>query len=197
MKKHLILTVILAVLLVGVPAYAATPLETIKVNVNKVLEVLRDPSLKGESTKEIKKEKLRAVYYKMFDETELSKRSLSRNWKKLTPAQQEEFVRLFHQILENTYADRILAYKNEKISFDRESLITSKQAEVFTRFFTASAEIPINYRLLLVNGNWKVYDIVIENVSLVQNYRTQFNDILSKNPPERLLETLRKKVKQS
>ncbi|HOO40547.1 MAG TPA: ABC transporter substrate-binding protein [Syntrophales bacterium] len=197
MKKHLILTVILAVLLVGVPAYAATPLETIKVNVNKVLEVLRDPSLKGESTKEIKKEKLRAVYYKMFDETELSKRSLSRNWKKLTPAQQEEFVRLFHQILENTYADRILAYKNEKISFDRESLITSKQAEVFTRFFTASAEIPINYRLLLVNGNWKVYDIVIENVSLVQNYRTQFNDILSKNPPEKLLETLRKKVKQS
>jgi phospholipid transport system substrate-binding protein len=133
----------------------------------------------------------------MFDETELSKRSLSRNWKKLTPAQQEEFVRLFHQILENTYADRILAYKNEKISFDRESLITSKQAEVFTRFFTASAEIPINYRLLLVNGNWKVYDIVIENVSLVQNYRTQFNDILSKNPPEKLLETLRKKVKQS
>ena len=197
MKKHLILTVILAVLLVGVPAYAATPLETIKVNVNKVLEVLRDPSLKGESTKEIKKEKLRAVYFKMFDETELSKRSLSRNWKKLTPAQQEEFVRLFHQILENTYADRILAYKNEKISFDRESLITSKQAEVFTRFFTASAEIPINYRLLLVNGNWKVYDIVIENVSLVQNYRTQFNDILSKNPPEKLLETLRKKVKQS
>jgi len=97
----------------------------------------------------------------------------------------------------NTYADRILAYKNEKISFDRESLITSKQAEVFTRFFTASAEIPINYRLLLVNGNWKVYDIVIENVSLVQNYRTQFNDILSKNPPEKLLETLRKKVKQS
>ncbi len=197
MKKHLILTALLAVFLFSVPAYAATPLETIKLNVNKVLEVLRDPALKGQAAKETKKERLRAVYYKMFDEMELSKRSLSRNWKKLTPEQQKEFVRLFHQILENTYADRILAYKNEKISFDRESMVSKTQAEVFTRFFTASAEIPINYRLIMVDGNWKVYDIVIENVSLVQNYRTQFNDILSKNSPEKLLETLRKKVNQS
>jgi len=197
MKKHLILTAILAVILFSVPVYAATPLETIKVNVNQVLEVLRDPALKGQAAKETKKERLRAVYYKMFDEMELSKRSLSRNWKKLTPEQQQEFVRLFHQILENTYADRILAYKNEKISFDRESRVSPTQAEVFTRFFTSSAEIPINYRLTLVGGNWKVYDIVIENVSLVQNYRTQFNDILSKNPPEKLLDILRKKVKQS
>ena len=195
MKKHLVLVIILIVFLFSMPAYAATALETIKVNVNKVLEVLRDPALKGDAAKELKKEKLRQVYFKMFDELELSKRSLSRNWKKLDAAQQQEFTQLFHQILENTYADRILAYKNEKISFDKESMLTPTQAEVYTRVNTISAEIPINYRLILVGDNWKVYDVVIENVSLVQNYRTQFNDILSKNTPEKLLEILRKKVK--
>jgi phospholipid transport system substrate-binding protein len=196
MKKHLILGIILTVFLFCVPAYAGTALETIKVNVNKVLEVLRDPALKGDSAKELKKEKLRLVYFKMFDEVELAKRSMSRNWKMLNTTQQQEFIQLFHQILENTYADRILSYKNEKISFDKESQLTSTQAEVSTRVITSSAETPINYRLILGGGEWKVYDVVIENVSLVQNYRTQFNDILSKNTPEKLLEILRKKVKE-
>jgi phospholipid transport system substrate-binding protein len=196
MKKHLILGIILTVFLFSAPAFAGPALETIKVNVNKVLEVLRDPALKSASAKELKKERLRLVYFNMFDEVELSKRAMSRNWKKLNTAQQQEFIHLFHQILENTYADRILAYRNEKISFDKESLLTPTQAEVFTRVNTSSAEIPINYRLILVRDNWKVYDVVIENVSLVQNYRTQFNDILSKNTPEQLLEILRKKVKE-
>lgn len=195
MKKHLILGIILIVFLFCAPAHAGIALETIKVNVNKVLDVLRDPALKGDSAKELKKEKLRLVYFKMFDEVELAKRSMSRNWKRLNTAQQQEFIQLFHQILENTYADRILSYKNEKISFDKESQLTPTQAEVSTRVITASAETPINYRMILLGENWKVYDVVIENVSLVQNYRTQFNDILSKNPPDKLLEILRKKVK--
>jgi phospholipid transport system substrate-binding protein len=196
MKKHLIVGIILTVLLFCVPAYAGPALETIKVNVNKVLEILRDPALKGNSAKAVKKERLRAVYFKMFDEVELSKRSMSRNWKKLNTTQQQEFIDLFHQILENTYAERILTYKNDKISFDKESILTPTQTEVFTRVATSSAEIPITYRLMLIRENWRVYDVVIENVSLVQNYRTQFNDILSKNPPEKLLEILRKKVKE-
>jgi phospholipid transport system substrate-binding protein len=74
-------------------------------------------------------------------------------------------------------------------------MLSATQAEIQTKIVTASKEIPINYRVILKEGNWKVYDIVIENVSLVLNYRTQFNDILSKNSPEHLLETLREKVK--
>jgi phospholipid transport system substrate-binding protein len=74
-------------------------------------------------------------------------------------------------------------------------MISGNQAEVRTRVVTASREIPITYRVILKDGTWKVYDVVIENVSLVQNYRTQFNDILAKNSPEQLLEILRKKVK--
>jgi phospholipid transport system substrate-binding protein len=195
MKLRYLFVAMVIALLWAAPSYATTSLETVKINVNKVLDVLRDPALKGEAAKELKKEKLRAVYFNMFDELELSKRSLSRNWKKLNPDQQKEFTKLFHEILENTYADRILAYKNEKILFDKESPISPNQTEVYTRIITSSAEIPINYRLLLVNDTWKVYDVVIENVSLVQNYRTQFNDILAKDTPEKLLEILRKKAK--
>ena len=195
MKLRHIFIAVLMVLLCVLPVSAATPLETTKINVNKVLDILRDPALKGEAAKELKKEKLRNVYFAMFDEVELSKRSMSRNWKLLNAEQQKEFIQLFHQLLENTYADRILAYKNEKILFDKESSLTATQAEVTTRIITASAEIPINYRLILNNNQWKVYDVIIENVSLVQNYRTQFNDILAKNTPDKLLEILRKKVK--
>ena len=195
MKKTVIVTVILIALVLSSAAYAATPLETLKSNVNRVLDILRDPALQGKASTEIKKEKLRAVYYNMFDEYELSRRCLSRNWVKLTGDQQKEFVHLFHQILENTYSDRILAYKDEKIVFDKESTLSPTQSEVYTRVITASSEVPIFYRLILVDGNWKVYDVVVENVSLVQNYRSQFNEILAKNTPEKMLEILRNKLK--
>ena len=84
---------------------------------------------------------------------------------------------------------------NEKIFFDREITASGSQAEVQTRIVTSSKEIPISYRVILKGSDWKVYDVVIENVSLVMNYRTQFNDILAKNTMEQLLETLRTKVK--
>jgi phospholipid transport system substrate-binding protein len=131
----------------------------------------------------------------MFDEVELSKRTLTRNWNKLNDVQRQEFVQLFHQVLEKAYVDRILSYTNEKVVFYKENTISKNQVEVQTKIITSSKEIPITYRAILVNGTWKVYDVVIENVSLVMNYRTQFNEILVKNTPEQLLEILRKKVK--
>jgi phospholipid transport system substrate-binding protein len=184
------------VLLVSFPAWAGAPLDTVKLNVNKGLEVLRDPKLKPESAKETKKEKLRLIYNNLFDDVEMGKRTLSRNWNSLNTAQRQEFVKLFRQVLEKAYVDRILDYKDEKIVFDKETLLSDTQAEVQTRVITsANKEIPIVYRTILKDGSWRVYDVVIENVSLVLNYRTQFNDILAKNSPEHLLETLRQKVK--
>ena len=106
-----------------------------------------------------------------------------------------EFVNLFEQVLEKSYIDKILDYSNEKVDFYKESMLSDNQAEIQTKIITASKEIPIFYRMILKDGKWKVYDVVVENVSLVQNYRTQFNDILAKDPPEKLLEILRKKVK--
>jgi phospholipid transport system substrate-binding protein len=163
--------------------------------VNKVLDVLRDPKLKSSASKEIKKEKLRVIYKDMFDEIEFSKRTLVRNWNNFSPAQRVEFVNLFEQVLENSYADKILDYTNERVEFYKENKLSDTQVEVQSKIITASKEIPIFYRMILKDGKWKVYDVVVENVSLVQNYRTQFNDILAKDKPEKLLETLRKKVK--
>jgi phospholipid transport system substrate-binding protein len=179
----------------SLPAYAGPPLDTVQANVNKVLEVLRDPKLKAASAKEIEKEKLRLIYERMFDDVELSKRTLARHWNSMNVAQRKEFVLLFRQVLEKAYIDKILAYTNEKIVFDREIMISETQAEIQTQVITSSKEIPIFYRVILKNGAWKVYDVVVENVSLVLNYRTQFNDILAKDTPEQLLEILRKKVK--
>ncbi len=187
---------ILMLLLFALPVYAGAPLDTVQTNVNKVLEVLRDPKLKADSAKEIKKEKLRAIYSQMFNEVELAKRTLARNWGKLNPPQQEEFTRLFRQVLEKAYIDKILAYTDEKIVFSREVALSSDQAEVQTKIVTASREIPISYRVILKNDAWKVYDVVVENVSLVQNYRSQFNSLLANNTPDHLLEILRKKVQE-
>jgi phospholipid transport system substrate-binding protein len=195
MKRLFVGLSILMLFLISLPVYAGAPLDAVKINADKVLDILRDPKLKAASAKEMKKDKLRAVYVNMFDEVELSRRSLGMNWNKLNTAQRQEFVKLFEQVLEKAYADRILSYTNEKIEFTKESMISGNLAEVRTKVITASKEIPIYYRVILKNGAWKVYDVTIENVSLVQNYRTQFSDILAKNTPEQLLEILRKKVK--
>jgi phospholipid transport system substrate-binding protein len=196
MKRTIAVFTIIVILLFSLPIYAGAPLDTVQVNVNKVLEVLRDPKLKAASAKAIEKEKLRLIYERMFDDVELSKRTLARNWNSMNVAQRQEFVVLFRQVLEKAYIDKILAYTDEKIVFDRETMVSGTQAEIQTKIVTSSKEIPIAYRVLLKDGVWKVYDVVIENVSLVLNYRTQFNDILAKKSPEQLLEILRNKVKR-
>ncbi len=195
MKRQLAALGILMLLVFALPVYAGVPLDTVQKSVNKVLDVLRDPKLKADSAKEMKKEKLRIIYKSMFDEIEFSKRTLAKNWSKLNAAQQKEFVDLFEQILEKSYIDKILSYTNEKIEFYKENMNSETQAEIQTKIVTSSKEIPIFYRVIKKDNVWKVYDVVVENVSLVQNYRTQFNDILTKNTPEQLLEILRKKVK--
>ena len=195
MKRYFIGLSILMFFLSTLPVYAGAPLDTVQTNVNKVLDVLRDPKLKAESAKEIKKEKLETIYKQMFDEVELSRRTLGGNWTKLDPAQQQEFIQLYRQILEKAYIDKILSYTNEKIVFSKENMLSNNQAEIQTNVITSSQEIPIFYKVILKDRIWKVYDVVVENVSLVQNYRSQFNSILAKNTPDQLLEILRKKVK--
>ncbi len=196
MKRLFMNVIFLLLLLLPSSVFAGVPLDTVQVNVNKVLEVLRDPALKPVSAKAVKKEKLRVIYERMFDEVELSRRALARHWSSLNAAQRQEFVHLFRQVLENAYIDKILSYTNEKIVFDRERMLSANQAEVTTRIVTSSKTIPITYRVIQKGGIWKVYDVVVENVSLIQNYRTQFNEILNGQKPEQLLQTLRKKVKE-
>jgi phospholipid transport system substrate-binding protein len=194
MRNLVVGATVLMLLATSPGAYAASAFETLKTDVHEVLAVLRDPNLKAPSAKKLREEKILAVVEPMFDELELSRRSLARNWEKFTSDQQGEFVMLFRKVLENAYLDKILAYTDEKVLFDKEITLSPDRAEVETRIVTASKEIPITYRLILKNGRWKVYDVVIEGVSLVQNYRSQFNELLVRNSPEEVLGMLRKKV---
>jgi len=195
MKKRIVLPAIILILALSLPVYAGAPTDAVEKTVNRVLDVLKDPKFKGPSAKQVKAEKLRVIYKDMFDEMEFSKRTLARNWNKFTPEQRKEFVDLFEQVLEKAYMDKILDYSNEKVVFHKEDAISDKQVEVSSKIITSTNEIPIIYRVINKDGKWKVYDVVVENVSLVQNYRTQFNDILASGTPEQLLSTLRKKVK--
>jgi phospholipid transport system substrate-binding protein len=194
MKNCIVQTALILCLIFPVSAFAGVPLETVKGYADKVLDVLRDPGLKPESAKKVKKDKLRAISEKMFDFTELSRRTLAQNWSKFNPEQQKEFIELYTSLLEDAYANKIIAYTDEKIVFSKEVMLTEKTVEVRSTVLRKNEEIPIYYRVILKDGSWRVYDVVVQGVSLINNYRSQFKEILVNKPPESLLETLRKKV---
>lgn len=194
MKKQLCGVLLILGLIFPLGVYSGVPLEMVKGQINRVFEVLRNPTLKGEAGKRAKKEKIRSISEEIFDFTELSRRSLGQNWNKFSPDQQKEFTKLYKSLLEEAYADKITSYTDEKVIFKREITLSEKTVEVETTIVTKTSEVPINYRVIEKEGQWKVYDVVIEGVSLVSNYRTQFREILANKTPEDLLETLRKKV---
>jgi phospholipid transport system substrate-binding protein len=186
--------ILLSVLMIPFPAFAGVALDTVKANVNGVLDVLRDPKLQGESGKKAKEQRVEMAAEKLFDFVELSKRTLGVNWNKFNPDQRKEFVRLFQSVLKDAYVDKITAYTNERVNFTREVPLSETTVEVQSVVVTKGGETPIYYRVMKEEADWKVYDVVIEGVSLIGNYRTQFREILANDPPEKLLETLRKKV---
>jgi phospholipid transport system substrate-binding protein len=194
MKKTLIGSMLLIWLMAPLFAFAGVPLDTVKANANSVLEVLRDPKLKGEVGRKVKEQRIQAAAEKLFDFVELSKRTLGLSWNNFTPEQRKEFVQLFEGILKDAYVDKILAYSNEQINFTKEVPLSETTVEVDSVVVTKGAQVPINYRVIKKDNEWRVYDVVIEGVSLINNYRTQFREILGNNPPEKLLETLRKKT---
>ena len=194
MKRLFVGWSLLAVLVLPLCAYGGVPLSTVEERVNHVLAVLRAPDLKTDSAKAVKKKKIRSISDNMFDYVELAKRTLGRNWKKLNVDQRKEFTYLYREILEKAYFEKILAYRDQKVVFNKETMLSKDKAEVQSSVITASKEIPIHYRLRVKNGDWRVYDIIIEGVSLVRNYRNQFKKILANNSPEKLLEVLRKKA---
>jgi len=171
----------------------ATALEVVKTDVNKVLDAMRNPALKGEGGLKEKQEKIREAAGNLFDFVELSKRTLGATWNSFTPDQRKEFVSLYRSVLEDAYIDKITAYTNETVSFIKEISLSETTSEVDSIVAAKGGDIPINYRVIKRGSTWKVYDVVIEGVSLIGNYRSQFREILGNNPPEVLLERLRKK----
>lgn len=175
------------------PALADPPLAVVKANVTEVLKVLREEFPDKAEKNALKRGRVWDIANRMFDFRELSRRTLGKNWAQLTAQQQDEFTDLFSTHLGNVYMDRILAYTDEKVVFDRERKKRNR-ALVYSRVITNAAEIPINYSMIEKGGAWRVYDVVIEGVSLVSNYRSQFTEILQKEGPDHLIGVLRKKV---
>ena len=198
MNKRISAGVLILAFLLVIPlqAYAATPKETVETGVNKVLKTLSDPAFKAKS-KEQKITTISDEIESVFDFKELSRRTLGREWKKFNAEQQSEFVKLFKKLLQGVYADRLLAYSDQKVIFDKEIMLKKGRAEVQSYLQTSDgSKIPLFYRLTNKSGSWKVYDMVIEGISMVKNYRTQFKDILANGSPDKLLEILRDKTKQ-
>ena len=197
MRRMLPGLLILIVLLSPLQAEAGVPLDTVKGHVNNVLSVLRDPAMQDEANKEAKQKKIESIADQMFDYVALSRLTLGKSWKEFKPEQKKEFVSLYRTILEKAYMDKILSYTDEEVIFDKELMLSEKKAEVQTKIISKGTEIPIFYRVYLKDGQWRVYDVIIEGISLIKNYRTQFREILANNPPEEVLKILREKTSKA
>ena len=192
--KVIILLVVLLILPLQVLAGGAK--DTVEVQIKKMLATMQTPEFKG-MQKDAKLTEISNIINEVFDWQELSQRTLGREWKKFSPDQQKEFVTLFEELLKGIYADRILAYTQEKIEFGKETELKKGRVEVESYIITTdNKKVPLFYRMTDKSGQWRVYDVVIEGVSMVKNYRGQFRQILSKKKPEDLLQTLRDKVKE-
>ena len=167
-------------------ALAGPATDTLSTSVDRIITLLADPAYKASATRPAMRAKLIAAIGEIFDMKELSRRALGPEWNKFSPEQQERFVTAFGRLLENTYLDKIESYTDEKVQYLKEQDLGSDKAEVATKVVGKGKEIPISYRLMDRSG-WKVYDVVIEGVSLVQNYRSQFGQILMNESPDALI----------
>jgi phospholipid transport system substrate-binding protein len=175
-------------------AVAGLPTDQIKSTVEKALVVLQDLRLKPPAKLKERRDQLRQILFARFDFTEMAKRALGSNWRRRTPQEQEEFVQLFTYVLERAYAEIIESYTDEKIVYVNER-IDGTYADVGSRILTSKGEeYSINYKAHLISNEWKVYDVVAENTSLVNNYRSQFNRVIANASYEELVRRLRDKV---
>ena len=189
-------TVGLAILLLVQPVWVAAgvPGDQVHQTTDKLLAILKDPQLKGESKKNERRDKLKELIYQRFDFTEMARRSLGSEWRRRSPEEQKEFVKLFTGLLERTYLDNIESYNGEKFQYLKEQE-DNNHAQVDTKIIdNKGQEFSINYRLHKVNGDWKVYDVVIEDISLVNNYRSQFNRVLATSSYEELVNRMKGKT---
>jgi phospholipid transport system substrate-binding protein len=189
------LAAVLLPVLVSTRALSAanSPMDQIRAAVEKVLTVLNDPNLKAEGRKAERRAQLKQIIYPKFDFQEMAKRSLGSQWQRRTPEEQREFTDVFTLLLEKAYVDQIESYNGEKVRYGRQNQ-EGNLAEVDTKIVNKKGEeFSVDYKLHLVEGDWKVYDVVIENISLVNNYRSQFSRVLAKSSFEELLRTMKEK----
>jgi phospholipid transport system substrate-binding protein len=186
-------------LLVSTPSrvQAGEPQEKVRETVDAVLAVLQDKSMQGQENTEKRREKMRQAVFQRFGFEEMAQRALGQHWPKRTPAEKKEFVALFSDLLERSYINKIESYTGEQQVLYTKETIDKDYATVRTEIVAKrDANVEVLYQLLRRNGAWQVYDVVIEGVSLVNNYRTQFNNIISHESYEALVKKLKLKLEQ-
>ena len=197
MRRLVVGALITALVLVGGrAALAGAPTDQLKTAIDRILAVVQDPALGQPSKAEERRHKIRAIADEIFDWQETGKRALARHWQGRSPSEREEFSALFADLLERSYVSKIEAYSGEKILYGEEA-VDGEQATVRTKLVTKSGtQIPIDYRMQKVADRWRVYDVLIENVSLVGNYRSQFNRIIQQSGYPDLVRRLKTKQEE-
>ncbi len=167
--------------------------KAVKTTIDEAVAILEDPALKKPERREERRRMLIDVIGARFDFEEMAKRTLGREWKPLSEPQRREFVDLFTALLVRSYSGRIEGYSGEQVEYLNERT-KGDYAEVRTRVVSGKVEIPLSYRMINRSGNWRVYDVVADGVSLVRNYRSQFSKILDSESFDALLSKMREKV---
>jgi phospholipid transport system substrate-binding protein len=192
-RGWLLLAAGMLILLGAGPGVAGQATDQLKQTVDQVLAILNDPTLKGTTKAQERRQQLKEIISSRFDFSEMARRSLGPHWQKRSPEERKEFVQLFTGLLEDAYLDNIESYNGEKVRFvnERED---EDFAEVNTKIINNKGkEIAVDYRLRNVRGDWKVFDVVIEDISLVNNYRAQFNRVLARSSYAELIEIMKQK----
>jgi phospholipid transport system substrate-binding protein len=189
-----ILTPLFLIGAIAAPVLAADPLEEIKQTTNKILSIVTDPALKTPSKAAEKEKLIRQAVDERFDWEEMARRSLATHWAKRTPEERKEFVPLFSDLLERTYMKKVQDYSGEKVLYEGETRDQDYAAVKVKIVTKKNKDIPVEYRLKKEGNKWLIYDVSIEGVSLVNNYRIQFNSIILQSSYENLVKRLREKV---
>ena len=190
---------IFCMLFLSIPflAHSAQPLDELQVHIDQVIRILNEPKYQDATQKELQREKIWEVIHKVFDFNEMAKRALARSWKRFTREQKKEFTQLFSQLLGGAYLGKIQrGYQDEKVVYVGETMLSGSKALVKTKILRQNIEVPVAYRMHSRDGSWRIYDVNIEGVSLVKNYRTQFSKILLKKSPAQLIDMLKKKIER-
>ncbi|MEE8574556.1 MAG: ABC transporter substrate-binding protein [Thermodesulfobacteriota bacterium] len=198
LKRALLSVMAITLLLTPIASTAAAPTDLLSGTIDAVLEVLKDPAYKGEAHTNKRRTKIKGIIAERFSYVDMAKRSMGKHWKKRSDAEKKEFSVIFGKLISLSYITKLEGYTNEKVLYETETIAKTK-AMVKTKIMTKSGtDIPVDYRLLNKGGgNWMVYDVVIEGISLVRNYRTQFNKSLMQGSYEELLKKLKSKVKNA
>ncbi len=199
MIRYRQLSLVLATFLLVFAAHegwAGPPTDQLKSSLDKVIQILEDPALKVDGKVKERRTVVRKVANDIFDFSETARRSLARHWQARMDKEREEFVALFADLLERSYISKIELYGGEKFQYGREQ-IDGDYATVSTKILTKQGqEVPVDYRMLRREDRWLVYDVVIEGVSLISNYRTQFNKIIQTSSYGELVKKMKTKQEE-